>query len=596
MLIVYLPSLKVNAASNLADTIDYICSNVNWADTNIRIQHAGVIFSKVSSPNYGLSYPDTDPVYTVWGGVLSQEDGTGGARADIAQSFAMTASGGLPVTYGSGFNVYNRFCSSLYDWLPSRWSKTTALAAMNSMVQSASNVYLIYTPPSGYYINNGRYYDEYIETADWIAQLGDLSKAETIFQWDYSSHWNGQYWGYAGTSGIECEAGPFAMIAARLYRESGNTLPNFNTVVQDLSYKFTANGWNSPLWAGSYVCTHYCDDRLRLQNTLAAWAALQIYYPLMSSSNQVNMIGMLTGGNKAWNMLLSSALYAAPKFREMTNDASVPATPMDTWSTMGLKCLFLMGIIPNTASLAIPLLESAYEDVETMFPATHFRFDYANHRIRIPVTAGTMSFQFGTATPSASFSSAGIYEVQFSSDWNTISSVNLVGSLNPSYLYLSTAGSQPPVQYGSVQVSGLDNGVAVPFQAWIDSGTPVNVPASGYTFTGVTTGSHTVHSLYNATMERDSDINVAASTTTPVSFDFSQPQPPPNNWFEQIFGPVIAFFQSLWATISHQVDPNVLFPAIGIGIFAGIVIGAVQWSHSRDLARKPKMKRRRSRK
>ena len=595
MLIVYLPSLKVNAAGNLADTIDYICSNLNWADTNIRIQHTGVIFSKVSSPNYGLSYPDTDPVYTVWGGVLSQEDGTGGVRADIAQSFGMTASGGLPVTYGSGFNVYNRFCSSLYDWLPSRWDKTTALATMNSMIQSAGNLACVYTPPSGYYIQSNRYYDENIETADWIARLGDLSKAETIWGWDYTNHWNGQYWGYIGHNGIECEAGPFAMIAARLYRESGNTLPNFNTVVQDLSYKFTGSGWNSALWAGTYVCTHAGDtNSLRLENTLAAWSAMQMYYPEMSSNDKANMVSMLSSGTKAWQHLLGSSLYADPKFRVMYYNGESPpsTTPMDTWSTMGLKCLFLMGIIPNTASLAIPLLESAYEDAESMFPATHFRFDYANHRIRIPVTAGTMSFQFGTATPSASFSSAGIYEVQFSSDWNTISSVNLVGGLNPSYLYLNTADSQPPIQYGSIQVNGVDNAVPVSFQAWVDSGTAVTVPASGYTFTSIAVGDHTVHALYNSTIQRDISVSVSTSPSATASFDFSASQPPPNNWWDQIFGPIIMFFQSLWATISSQVSPNVLFPAIGLGLFVGIIVGAAQWSHRRDLAR-PKPRRRR---
>jgi hypothetical protein len=257
---------------------------------------------------------------------------------------------------------------------------------------------------------------------------------------------------------------------------------------------------------------------------------------------------------------------------------------MDSWSMMGLKTLFLMGIIPDTSSLAIPLLESAYEDGETMFPATHFRFDYNNKRIRVPVTAGTMKFQFGTTTPSASFSSSGIYEVQFSSDWNTVSSVSRVSNLNPNFYYLTEEGTPPPVDYGNIQVSGTYEGTEVAFEAWVDDGQHVSVPVGGYTFGNVLVGSHQVHGLYNS-VEKSEYAEVQKSATTPVSFDFSE-QPPGPNWWEEF---------KLWLrSIMGQVDPTMLFGGLGIGVTVGVIFAGAQWSRNRDLARM-KTKRRRKR-
>lgn len=79
----------------------------------------------------------------------------------------------------------------------------------------------------------------------------------------------------------------------------------------------------------------------------------------------------------------------------------------------------------------------------------------------------------------------------------------------------------PSLHYGSIGVFGTSFGVNVTFQAWIDNSTPVQVPSTGYTFTNVTVGSHTVHASFNDTTY-DADANVVEGSTTTVPFNFGQ--------------------------------------------------------------------------
>src|SRR5208283_2519885 len=57
-------------------------------------------------------------------------------------------------------------------------------------------------------------------------------------------------------------------------------------------------------------------------------------------------------------------------------------------------------------------------------------------------TAGTLSFQFNQTVP-GSFSAPGIYNVRFSSDWNTILSITLISSLPSNRQYIYTT----PISY-----------------------------------------------------------------------------------------------------------------------------------------------------
>ena len=393
--LVFVP-LPVHApAANLADQINTLANGINWANGNPQIQHVGYVFNRVTTPNYFLTYPGTADWYPFVFARLSELDGTSYDKSSLQYYARVSGYNMLPATLSGDFHTYFREAYHLYDWFPATWNRATALTQFR---QAVGNIIALGYPSHSTASN--RYYDEYIQTADMFLALGGLSDALSVWEQDYSGHWNGNYWGYNGMSGIECEAGPFAMVAAKLYEANGNSLPHFETVVADLGYKFLNNGWSSPLWANSYVCTHFCDDRLRLQNTEAAWAALHMYWKFFSSAQKANMVSMLTGGGtKAWQYLMASPLYDAlsGKFRVMTNDSPIAGTPMDVWTAIALETLFLYGIVPDSGSLAIPLLEEQYEDNLVHWPATNFGFNYIARNIKIPVWAGTIKFIFGTA-------------------------------------------------------------------------------------------------------------------------------------------------------------------------------------------------------
>ena len=92
--------------------------------------------------------------------------------------------------------------------------------------------------------------------------------------------------------------------------------------------------------------------------------------------------------------------------------------------------LFLYGIIPDTGSLAITASNERYQDYQTCFPTSEWSFNYQNSSIRIPVMAGNLTFIFGSQNVTQSFPSNGVYDVQFASDWNSVSAINKVANIN----------------------------------------------------------------------------------------------------------------------------------------------------------------------
>ncbi len=269
--------------------------------------------------------------------------------------------------------------------------------------------------------------------------------------WEHlcDNHWSGSYFPYKGRSGqVECEAGPFAEATAELYVTNGYDLPNFpDYILQDLDYKFISGGnWSAKLWSPkAYVVRHAeSNQQKRLENTVTAWAAMHSYYPLMGDSMKLNFINLLTGSPNAWQGLLNySNMYREGRFRWRENQNYT-----DDATCGGAMILFLNGIVPDSGSLAIPVIEESYQDWYSMFPASHFRFDYESQTIRIPVWAGKINFIFGTEIASYNFSDNGIYEIHFGSDWNSVTSANKISSLSERFAYLdpvvNVPSSSPP--------------------------------------------------------------------------------------------------------------------------------------------------------
>jgi hypothetical protein len=275
-----------------------------------------------------------------------------------------------------------------------------------------------------------------------------LSHAEEIWNHLCSDHWSltGGFFPYKTgevyEKEVECEVGPFWEVIGQLYAKN-NSLPNFVDYLQkDLGYKLLDEGWSSPLWL-NYAVRHSVFEspyEERLKNTLLAFTALQTYYGCLTNTEKSSFVNLLDGSTKAWQGLLyDSYLCRYWETRQFKWSNYEDMVPTDDATAAGAMLMFLDGIVPNTGSLAIPLSDQYYEDGCTMFPATEFRFDHNTNSIRIPVWAGILNFIFGSETASYSFPKDGVYDVRFSSDWNTVIGATMISNLSENYVYVHPA-------------------------------------------------------------------------------------------------------------------------------------------------------------
>lgn len=445
------------ASSTLAETLGQVINNVNWSVADSWTSTWGIIFTKqgltsfddaisqdINSNNY------VDALYIArladLNGYTSQtiSEGTRTALQQIPMA------GSLPIncnahSYGDPdilnqgcFQVYNRFLIFAYNYaeqlgLTSKWNLNQAFADFARMYNkppsgSTSGEMLWCDTQENWARSYSRYYDEHAQTLSVFLKFAEAGVPDALAYADKAwagvqSHWNGQYYGYTGTSTVECSMGNFAQIIAEYKQQKDQGLSNWDRVIQDLNYKLLANGWSSPGWASPGVIIHAkgVNSQLRLWETMGAMTALQQLFPYFTSSMKTSFANLLMGQSKAWQGLIASKLNSGGYFMgvypgdQPSNDATVCAAAI----------LFLDGIVPVTGSLAIPAREENYAaDDRTPFLASEFRFDYVDHKIRIPVNAGQLSFIYGSATVSYNFPTDGVYDVEFSSDWNQIVSVN----------------------------------------------------------------------------------------------------------------------------------------------------------------------------
>jgi hypothetical protein len=452
-------TLKTSAAtSTLADSLNSVINNVNWTSadswTSLWGQTLGnqgpsafdnAINSDFSSSNY------VDALYVARLADLNGYSSQTIQNCTYTAIESMLMCGGLPAngnaqSYGdpgsSCFLVYGRYLLWAYQYaqthgLTIKWNATQAFIDFARMynkppIGSASGEMLWCDPPNNWADSySSRYYDEHAETLSVFLQLAEQGVASAMNYADKAwtgvqAHWNGQYYGYTGTSTVECEMGNFAQVIAEYMQQKGGTgnIPFWDRVIQDLNYKLLANGWSSPGWASAGAIIHAkgVNNELRLWETMGAITALQELYPYFTPTMQTSLQNMLTGSGTtpAWQGLMTSSLNVNGRFKGTSSDTSAS----NDATVCAAATLFLDGIVPVTGNLAIPFREENYNDHRTMFQTANFKFDYANHTITIPVNAGTLTFTYGTAPVSYTFPVNGIYTIQFSNDWNIITAVN----------------------------------------------------------------------------------------------------------------------------------------------------------------------------
>jgi hypothetical protein len=492
------------ADSTLADTLNTIINNVNWLYGNSWTTNWAMILGGQNNAafDYAITQDNLrgdyiDALYVARlaklnnyaSNIITTETQKALNQIAMCGSLPITSNAksyGDPDLLNSGcFLVYNR--NTLYGYqyatqyptdpnLAIKWNSIQAFtdfakAYDKKPIGSVAGEMLWCDPQENWAASySSRYYDEHAQTLSTFLKFAQqgvpgamayADKAWTAVQ----THWNGQYYGYTGTSIVECSMGNFAQVIAEYKTEKtkqGATIPYWDRVISDLNYKLLANSWTSSGWASPGVIIHAkgVNSQLRLWETMGATIALQTLFPDFTPTMKTNWANMLMGTSPAWKGLFTSSLNSGGFF----SGVSGTATSNDA-TACAAATLFLDGIVPITGSLAIPFRNEHCNDQRTPFLASDFKFDYANRLIRIPVNAGQLSFIYGTTPISYTFPTNGVYTIQFSDNWNLITAVNGIPvTTNPPSApqnLQATAGNtqvtltwSPPASDGGATVSG----------------------------------------------------------------------------------------------------------------------------------------------
>jgi hypothetical protein len=468
-------SVGAVGSGTLAQTLNTVINNVNWnagdswtSNWAIILANQGntafdnAISQDVASGNY------LDALYVAR---LAQLSGYSSDTVTQNTKLALEGiamCGSLPITsnahiYGDpdvlntgAFLVYQRYALWGFQYaqnygLGDKWNLNQAFTDFSKAYDrrptaSVSGEMLWCDPQENWAASySSRYYDEHAETLGVFLKFAEQNVPNAMSYVDKAwagiqTHWNNlyKYYGYTGTSTVECEMGNFAQLIAEYKDQSGGTIPYWDRVISDLNYKLLANGWSSPGWASPGVIIHAkgVNNQLRLWETMGATIALQTQYPYFTSTAKNSWQNMLMGSNPAWQGLMASSLNSGGHFSGVSGEA-----PSNDATVCAAATLFLYGIVPVTGNVNIPNREEFCNDQRTPFITSDFKFDYANQQIRIPVKAGQITFIYGSIPVIHDFTADGVYTIQFSSDWNALLSVN--GQPIPTPTPTSTPTSTP---------------------------------------------------------------------------------------------------------------------------------------------------------
>lgn len=510
----------------LADVIHQGISSVNWTRDDpwvnrVCLTHLGQVFGELAPDAYETDIQNRisakDWVQALRGIRMAEIDGyTSPAIDDYTRQVldGHLMAGYLPANYFGDYLVYYRDELNGYKYAQElnhgdgKWDLENAYAQFTAAYSQASN--FVWTcDSSGLVRDDDRWYDGGAQNLGVFLKFYEngissaITCADQVWNKINTYPWSGYYSYHLQTGrGVECEI-CFETIVGEYVQQKNESIPYKDRLIEDINYKLLANGWNSALWSpGGYTICHLSKNQERREPaTLSAFQVLHSYYPLFNETMKQTFISLLTDQTPAWLGLTQTDLCNPTlnyRFRMDSRNDWNDAALTDTGTAVGDMILFLEGIVPDTGSLAIPTLDEVYEDVCSSFPAQQFMFDYDGRTIRIPVNKGDMKFQFGSVLVPCTFPSNGVYDITFSSDWNSI---------------VSMSGC------GSISVSGIKDKTPVEFEAWVDDGNHVNLGTAGYTFSRLTPAEHEICARYNTTLLIQT-LTVQASQTVSTLFDF----------------------------------------------------------------------------
>ena len=332
------------------------------------------------------------------------------------------------------------------NWGTGRWNKTSGFLALKSMRDWYGRAFYRCNPdiPVADSLYGTRWHQagSLMDSFFIFYKLGvkdALDYAVQEWRWLNNKLWFNDHFNYAPSSSSWEFSGISVFPNVAKLHLNGTSLGNWSRVMTDLQYRYTSSLWSSPQWHGTYkVAEHHHpgNPERRLDGTLDAWIMLNTFYGLFNSGNRTNMKNMLEGNGvtQAWVGLNASDLRrTTTNLFRLTSSSSYS----DSSTALAALGLFLIGISPQDGrGLAIPLISDRHSDYASL-NYRHFEFDYTNRKIKIPVWGGTtLKFIYGKTGATEYFETTGIYNITFTSDWNSISQVVKVSNLYFDEYYL----------------------------------------------------------------------------------------------------------------------------------------------------------------
>ena len=363
---------------------------------------------------------------------------------------------------GFRFALNGFYWSNKFSYEEAKWNLTVAYDNFNWSIYHSTypGVYSINGDNTTYCIGYGpRFYDEAATTLDCYLRFYEmgitdgLTQAQYIWSWINNNLWAVDHFDYAiGWPNWECSSGGFGEICLRL-RYYSPSIGNITRLTEDMVNRYIINGWNSPQWLNSTgyshlpaIVHHYSsNNQVRLENTFTIWGSLFGNYYNTTLTQQAIFTDFLKGDishDPAWVRFYDdSQLYNITEDQfKMYSDSTYQT---NTSIALAASFLLYLGIVPGTGSIAVTVSESCYEDTHNLHDADLFNMDIGAHTLRIAVQIpGTISFIYnGTVT--YNFTTNGIWDLVFASDWNSLVSVLRISGLpgNRMYMYEGLAGA-----------------------------------------------------------------------------------------------------------------------------------------------------------
>ncbi len=498
--------------NSLINTIQNLVKIINWT-SDLDTAYMGLNFGKVTLQQFQTmidSLPSNSWATIIfWYAITTKYGIQNQTTIKRALDAATIMPNGLPTeTSNEGkpcFSVHTRYLIYGYYWANkyrynlTKWNITLAYDSYDTAVKysyARSGA-----PPLWIYGDNtaetfsGRYYDETGESLDGYLEFYKfgvpqaLDRAENLWNLANSHYWNGAYYGYQGPNGsFECAAGGFEQIAWKLYHYN-HSISNTTNLIADFNTRYLASLWNSPQWLFHVIQHANTNPQRRLENTLMSWASIMGAYSSLPTSNQTAVQKLLDGtayggvnnntlNEPAWSLLSnpSAGLYdpSSGMYRYHSD-----SSPNDFSTALAANLLMYLGIIQTTAKLAIPLEEINYEYTYNIIDKDLFAMDLATNSIKLPIMGtGNLTFLYGVTPISYDFSSCGVWNITFSSDWNEITSAVQTAELPTNRIYFITDVSGQ----NSTDVGGVINKDTT----WTKTKSPYNLTGPLLVSNGVT--------------------------------------------------------------------------------------------------------------